>query len=421
MLEDGREFSDEHPSDSSLPDGQGDAAENDGTGDLNDPEDRDALRDQEGMKGLEDRDALRDQAGMEDPEDRDALRDQEGVEDPEDRDALNDREDSDDREELDSLNDLDDLLARRRRVRRFKHLILYTLLFLLVLPTVGCIVLMLQVGSLNRKIDELTDRMAVLEQSDRWNVMMSGTASGPGRLYAGSGGGEIPKAGASGGVSDASPELESAEETDLRRKVYLTFDDGPSIYTDDILDILAEYDIKATFFVVGKEDERSKEAILQIVENGHTLGMHSYSHKYSELYASLENFEADFEKQRSFLEELTGETCRFYRFPGGSSNTVSKEDMHLFIDYLESQDMVFYDWNVSSGDGSSGLLSVDALVANSTSDVEQWNTAVILLHDSADKRTTVEALPRIIERIQAMDNTVFLPITEETTPIQHIH
>ncbi len=312
--------------------------------------------------------------------------------------------------------------ARQRRVQRFKHLIIYNLLFLLALPTIACLILMIQVGGLSRKIDALTERMAALEQTDRLHLMMSGAASGPDRLYADAAGGEIPQAGAPAGwASDAWAGQSLAEETDSTRKVYLTFDDGPSIYTDDILEILEEYDIKATFFVVGKEDERSQNAILKIVENGHTLGMHSYSHKYSQLYASLENFEADFEKERSFLEELTGETCRFYRFPGGSSNTVSKEDMHLFIDYLDSQDMVFYDWNVSSGDGSSGLLSVDKLVANSTSDLDQWNTAVILLHDSADKRTTVEALPQIIEKILAMENTELLPITEETTPIQHIH
>ncbi|MDE6700533.1 MAG: polysaccharide deacetylase, partial [Acetatifactor sp.] len=226
---------------------------------------------------------------------------------------------------------------------------------------------------------------------------------------------------ATGGPTSDPPEPDAGESAPAPRKVHLTFDDGPSIYTDEILEILEEYDVKATFFVVGKEDERSKEAILKIVEAGHTLGMHSYSHKYSELYASTENFAADFEKQRSFLEELTGQTCRFYRFPGGSSNTVSKVDMQQFADYLEEQDMVFYDWNISSGDGGRQLLSVDTLVRNSTSDLGEWKTAVILMHDSADKPTTVEALPQIIEKILAMEDTVILPITDDTQPVQHIH
>lgn len=95
--------------------------------------------------------------------------------------------------------------------------------------------------------------------------------------------------------------------------------------------------------------------------------------------------------------------------------------MHIFIDYLNSRDMVFFDWNIASGDGGSTLLGVDTLVRNSTEDVESWHTAVILMHDSADKRTTVDALPQIIETILAMEDTVILPITGETEPIQHIH
>ncbi len=236
--------------------------------------------------------------------------------------------------------------------------------------------------------------------------------------HASEGQGTVPEAAAL--PSSEMGELDGESGDEAAHKVYLSFDDGPSIYTGEILDILAEYDVKATFFVVGKEDERSRESIQRIVEEGHTLGMHSYSHKYSELYASMENFEKDFEKQRTYLEELTGETCRFYRFPGGSSNTVSKVDMQQLADYLDSQDMVFYDWNISSGDGGGKLLDVDTLVRNSTSGLSQKSTAVILMHDSADKRTTVDALPQIIEKVQAMEDTVILPITEDTEPVQHI-
>jgi len=178
--------------------------------------------------------------------------------------------------------------------------------------------------------------------------------------------------------------------------------------------------VKATFFVVGKEDEVSKETIRRIVAEGHTLGMHSYSHKYAELYASEESFREDFEKQRAFLEELTGTPCKFYRFPGGSSNTVSEVDMQLLADYLDSQGVIFHDWNIASGDGGRRLLDVETLVKNSTTDVVNWKRAVVLLHDSAEKNTTVDALPQIIETIQAMENTVLLPITEDTVPVQHI-
>ncbi len=320
-----------------------------------------------------------------------------------------------------------DASARRKRVRRLKRLIIFTLLALICMPTVCCVVLMVQVQSLNRRIDGLSQRLTALEESDRLQALLADDMEGLFGLTADVGQGDVPEAAAlpsrltDGEAKSASSETDAGESEPVPRKVYLTFDDGPSIYTDEILEILEEYDVKGTFFVVGKEDERSKEAILKIVEAGHTLGMHSYSHKYSELYASTESFAADFEKQRSFLEELTGQTCRFYRFPGGSSNTVSKVDMQQFADYLEEQDMVFYDWNISSGDGGGQLLSVDTLVRNSTSDLGEWKTAVILMHDSADKPTTVEALPQIIEKILAMEDTVILPITDDTQPVQHIH
>jgi len=203
--------------------------------------------------------------------------------------------------------------------------------------------------------------------------------------------------------------------------VYLTFDDGPSIYTDEILDILDSYDVKATFFVTGKEDEDSKAALKRIVDEGHTLGMHSYSHKYSEIYESVDAFSADFIKLQDYLYDVTGVRSRYYRFPGGSSNTISTVDMREYANYLSDQGVTFYDWNISSGDGSSRKMPVDTLVANCTDDLDKWQTSIILMHDSAGKHTTVEALPAIIEKILAMDDTVLLPITDDTRPVQHIH
>ncbi|MBE5866034.1 MAG: polysaccharide deacetylase [Lachnospiraceae bacterium] len=293
-----------------------------------------------------------------------------------------------------------DAAARQKRVRRLKHLIIITLLTLILIPIICCTVLMFMVGDMNRRIDELSERISLLEQREYPVTTMPDVPDGD-------------------GVQDTM-QTEAEQTEDTRRKVYLTFDDGPGVNTNEILDILAEYDVKATFFVVGKEDEISKQALQRIVAEGHSLGMHSYSHKYAQLYESEESFRADFEKQRTFLENLTGEPCKIYRFPGGSSNTVSDVDMHLFADYLDSQGVVFHDWNIASGDGGRVVLDVDTLVRNSTADIETWSTAVVLLHDSAEKYTTVEALPQIIETIQGLDNTVLLPITEETVPVQHI-
>lgn len=204
------------------------------------------------------------------------------------------------------------------------------------------------------------------------------------------------------------------------RKVYLTFDDGPSANTGEILDILAEYDVKATFFVVGKEEERYKPLYKRIVEEGHTLAMHSYSHKYNEIYQSKESFVEDLTKLQEFLYDTTGVWCRYCRFPGGSSNTVSRVDMHELIAYLEEQDMSYFDWNVSSGDASSGYISPDTIVRNSTAKLQNFDEAIILMHDASDKDSTVEALPKLIETIQAMEDTKILPITDDTEAVHHI-
>ncbi|MBP5555388.1 MAG: polysaccharide deacetylase [Lachnospiraceae bacterium] len=211
----------------------------------------------------------------------------------------------------------------------------------------------------------------------------------------------------------------SDTETDGIHRVYLTFDDGPSIYTDDILDILNEYGVKATFFVVGKENTASYARYIRIVEEGHTLGMHSYSHVYGDIYASPESFAEDTQRIRSLLEDVTGQTPQFYRFPGGSSNDVSGTDVRELADYLESQGITYFDWNVSSGDAGKVPLTSDQIVRNALNGIESRDTTVILLHDSAAKRSTVMALPEILEALQAMDNVEILPITSDTAVIQH--
>lgn len=202
------------------------------------------------------------------------------------------------------------------------------------------------------------------------------------------------------------------------RKVYLTFDDGPSRNTDKILDILNEYGVKATFFVVGKDG--FEEQYQRIVAEGHTLGMHSYSHKYQEIYQSLDSYVKDLNQIQSYLYEMTGENSTIVRFPGGSSNSVSHVDMHELISYLNQHGLTYYDWNVSSADAGKGYIDAGQIVNNVMNNVMKYDSAVILMHDSADRNSTVEALPTIIEKILESENTVLLPISDETTPIQHI-
>lgn len=202
------------------------------------------------------------------------------------------------------------------------------------------------------------------------------------------------------------------------RRVYLTFDDGPSSNTDRILDILASYGVKATFFVVGKENYADQYR--RIVNEGHTLAMHSFSHRYKEIYASVEAYEYDLNQLHDFLYELTGEDCTIVRFPGGSSNKVSRVSMRELIAYLNEKNIAYFDWNISSGDASGTYLDANQIANNVLSNINRFDTAVVLFHDAASKDSTVEALPIIIEKILESDNAVLLPISEDTVKIQHL-
>lgn len=288
-----------------------------------------------------------------------------------------------------------------------KRLLVIIPLSTILVLSVLCIVLGVNLYDAKQELKKLRDSASP--------AMAESQSSGDGEagVYTASGVDEIRS-----GQSDR--EDTGTETGEGERKVYLTFDDGPSANTGEILDILAEYDVKATFFVVGKEEERYQPLYKRIVEEGHTLAMHSYSHKYNEIYQSKESFVEDLTKLQEFLYDTTGVWCRYCRFPGGSSNTVSRVDMHELIAYLEEQDMSYFDWNVSSGDASSGYISPDTIVRNSTAKLQNFDEAIILMHDASDKDSTVEALPKLIETIQAMEDTKILPITDDTEAVHHI-
>lgn len=312
---------------------------------------------------------------------------------------------------------------RRKRVRFLKKLIIISLITSILLPTVLCVVLFVKVGSLEKQLEKLesvlTGAQEVWAQA---TIPESGTESDTAELAAGQNPAENEAVQNTGGFEEVSAELTQEQTWELTpgvRKVYLTFDDGPSSNTDDILDILADYGVKATFFVVGKESEWAEEMYMRIVDEGHTIGLHSYSHVYEDIYASKEAYAADLLKLQDYVYALTGVKSTYIRFPGGSSNRVSRTDMQELISYLDEEGMTYYDWNISSKDAE-GQLSAAQIVDNALADIEKNDTIIILFHDAASKHSTVEALPILIEEIQAMENTVLLPISDYTVPVQHI-
>ncbi len=205
-----------------------------------------------------------------------------------------------------------------------------------------------------------------------------------------------------------------------QKNVYLTFDDGPSIYTDEILDILKANDVKATFFVVYTDDKSLWPMYRRIVDEGHTLAMHSYSHVYEEIYASEEAFEKDVTLIHDFLYEQTGVDCTYYRFPGGSSNNVSGVDIQDLMSYLYTDGITYYDWNSLSGDAIDVSLTPEQLNAN-VMEYVRGNTedSMVLLHDLENNPATMEGLQSLIDTLKDEGYSI-RPITEKTKPVQHI-
>lgn len=295
---------------------------------------------------------------------------------------------------------------RAKRVQRLKKTIIIALFLAILLPILLCIILFVRVNHLEQEIQNLKaerELQKVEEADAQIEVALSGQEAE-----------EEP------GNSIKTVRQGESIEKEKTTKVYLTFDDGPSSNTVAILDILAKYNVHGTFFVVGKEGEKDKSLYRRIVEEGHTIGMHSYSHKYNEIYASKEAYSQDLLKLQEYIYETTGTWSRICRFPGGSSNTVSQVDMAELISYLKEEDIDYFDWNVSSMDAAGRTLLAEEIAENVLYNIDEYSTAVVLMHDADDKTTTVEALPIILETLLAMDNVEILPITDETVRVQHV-
>lgn len=182
--------------------------------------------------------------------------------------------------------------------------------------------------------------------------------------------------------------------------VFLTFDDGPGDYTAELLDILARHNAKATFFVTGMGDAYYP-LIKREYEEGHGVAVHTYSHNYSKVYSSDEAYWADFETMNDIIEEQTGRRVNIFRFPGGSSNTVSNFNpgiMTRLSQEATDRGLQYFDWNVDSNDAG-GTNTADGIYENITHDVAYLNdlgydVMVVLCHDT--HKYTVDAMDRVL-------------------------
>lgn len=197
--------------------------------------------------------------------------------------------------------------------------------------------------------------------------------------------------------------------------VYLTFDDGPGSYTEDILDILNKYNVKATFFVTN-QFSNYQHLIKKEYESGHTVAVHTHSHNYKDIYNSLNNYINDFNNMNHIIYEQTGYYSKIFRFPGGSSNTISRFNRGIMSEIVTKMNELgyyYFDWNVDSMDTS--FKDGEKIFEVVKTEIEKRNVSVVLMHDI--KKANIESVEKIIAF--GLDNGyTFLPL-DETSPIVH--
>ncbi len=297
----------------------------------------------------------------------------------------------------------------------FKHVILAVVIVSIAVPTSLAVVfgvelqeLRQQTTALRTQLSEMATELQAAEQSAAEETATTPTGSGPQQP-------EVPAYTALYPELYAEPADYASDDADNR--VYLTFDDGPSERTDEILAILEKYGVKATFFVIAADGEEDLQRMRNIVAAGHTLAIHSYSHNYRQIYGSVEAYLEDFNQMYCQIEEATGVKPQIFRFPGGSINSYNNGIYREIIAEMTRRGFVYFDWNVANGDAATNTTQpASTLAANALKGVGTTRRAIILMHDSTVKTTTVEALPSIIEGYLNAGYS-FAPLTAATKPI----
>lgn len=220
----------------------------------------------------------------------------------------------------------------------------------------------------------------------------------------------------SGNKTEVSRKVTVLERKKTDNVIYLTFDDGPGPHTERLLDILDEYGVKATFFVVSNSNYNY--LIKDIVDRGHTIAIHSETHKYSYIYKNTDNYFKDLEAMKKIIFDISGVETDLIRFPGGSSNTVSKSYANGIMTTLskmaQEKGYQYFDWNVTSGDAGE-TTDKDQVVKNVINGIKKNKISVVLQHDIKD--FSVDAVPEIIE--WAFENGYCFDTLTKAGPIVH--
>ena len=187
------------------------------------------------------------------------------------------------------------------------------------------------------------------------------------------------------------------------KRVFLTFDDGPSkSVTIPILDVLKQYNIKASFFVLGSNAERYPEIIRRAYQEGHYIGNHGFTHVYKNIYTSPQTVLDEYNWTETAIKNAIGDqnyNSRLFRFPGGTVGGKYSQIKAEAVNLLNQNNIAHVDWNALTGD-SAGITNVNDMLAYVESTIKNKTSIVILMHDNAGKKTTYELLPELIKWLQ---------------------
>jgi len=305
------------------------------------------------------------------------------------------------------------VLFFKRIILSFLSLLIFSLLF-------GCVMLKIQNHQLFAETLQLRSDLEIIqtrlnaEDAENAAIIAASTPT-------------VPTAGASASKESFPyqtmyPELYCKQQVPISspaKTVFLTFDDGPSENTVKVLDILKKYDVKATFFVVGNASARGVELMKRIVAEGHSIGVHTYTHDYKTIYASIESYLADFKKEYDLISSTTGVTPTIFRFPGGSINSYDRGIYQQLIAEMTRRGFTYYDWSVSSGDGSTATTSA-SIKSNIVDTIAKVDHGIVLMHDSAANGNTSGVLEEVIVELLHRGYQ-FAPINNEVMPVTFLY
>lgn len=198
-------------------------------------------------------------------------------------------------------------------------------------------------------------------------------------------------------------EIDNIYNGEEGKRVFLTFDDGPSAeVTPHILDILKEYNIKATFFVIGNRANTYPEIVKRAYDEGHYIGNHGYSHKYSNIYKSVDSIMDEYNKTEEVIRKALGDpdySSHLFRFPGGSHGGPYEKIKKEARKKLEEDGIAYIDWSALTYDAI-GVNKTEEILKNLKETLNGWNNVVLLMHDAPDRKITYESLDEVIEYLK---------------------